>query len=172
MPVHVEGNPCEMDRVLAVARKHGLKVIEDCAQSMGAHYKGPPVGAMGDINIFSLQICKTITTGDGGVVTTNDADLFERSARFHDLGLLRPVRGKMLGGAKSRMFPSSQFRVNEFTGSVALAQLRKWMACWKCCGNMPAGSMSESEIYPASAFGPGLMQPATLASACLSSSIR
>lgn len=125
MPVHIEGNCCDMDRVMAVAGKHGLKVIEDCAQSLGATYKGRPVGSIGDINIFSLQICKTITTGDGGVVTTNDPELFERSARFHDLGLLRPVHEQMLGGAKSGMFPSSQFRVNEFTGGVALAQLRK-----------------------------------------------
>lgn len=125
MPVHIEGNPCDMDRVLTIARKHGLKVIEDCAQSLGASYKGRPVGSMGDINIFSLQICKTITTGDGGVVTTNDPELFERAARFHDLGLLRPVHEKMLGQAKSGMFPSAQFRANEFTGGVALAQLRK-----------------------------------------------
>ena len=83
-----------MDRVLAIARKHGLKVIEDCAQSLGASYKGRPVGSMGDINIFSLQICKAITTGDGGVVTTNDPGLFERAARFHDLGLLRPPHAR------------------------------------------------------------------------------
>ena len=125
MPVHIEGNACDMDRVLAIARKHGLKVVEDCAQSLGASYKGRSVGSMGDINIFSLQICKAITTGDGGVVTTNDPELFERAARFHDLGLLRPPHEKMLGQGKTGMFPSSQFRVNEFTGGVALAQLRK-----------------------------------------------
>jgi len=125
MPVHIEGGSADMDPVLALARKHGLKVIEDCAQSMGAEYKGRPVGSMGDINIFSLQLCKTITTGDGGVVTTNDPGLFERASRYHDLGLLRPPHEKALGKGATGMFPSGQFRVNEFTGGVAVAQLRK-----------------------------------------------
>ncbi len=125
MPVHIEGVAADMDRVLAIARKHNLKVIEDCAQSMGAIYKGRPVGSMGDINIFSLQICKTVTTGDGGVVTTNDPALFERATRYHDLGILRPPHEKILGSGKTGMFPSSQFRMNEFTGGVGLAQLRK-----------------------------------------------
>jgi 8-amino-3,8-dideoxy-alpha-D-manno-octulosonate transaminase len=125
MPVHIEGNACDMDRILAVARKHGLKVVEDCAQSLGASYKGKPVGSFGDINIFSLQICKAITTGDGGVVTTSNPALFERASRFHDLGLLRPPHEQMIGKGATGMFPSSQFRMNEFTGGVALAQLRK-----------------------------------------------
>jgi 8-amino-3,8-dideoxy-alpha-D-manno-octulosonate transaminase len=125
MPVHIEGGSADMDPLLALARKHGLKVIEDCAQSMGADYKGRPVGSIGDINIFSLQLCKTITTGDGGVVTTNDPVLFERASRYHDLGILRPPHEKALGKGTTGMFPSGQFRVNEFTGGVAVAQLRK-----------------------------------------------
>lgn len=122
---HLQGNPADMDRILPVARKHNLRVIEDCAQSAGASYKGRPVGSMGDVNIHSLQINKTITSGEGGAVTTNDASLFERAARFHDLGGLRPLHEKVAGGHRLDWFPGANFRMSEFTGGVLLAQLRK-----------------------------------------------
>jgi 8-amino-3,8-dideoxy-alpha-D-manno-octulosonate transaminase len=83
MAVHLQGNPCQLDRILAIAQKHRLRVLEDCAQSVGASYQGRPVGSFGDIGIYSLQINKTITAGEGGVLVTNDAVLFERAARFH-----------------------------------------------------------------------------------------
>ena len=122
---HLQGNPADMDRILPLARKHGARVIEDCAQSVGSSYKGRPVGSMGDINIHSLQINKTITSGEGGALTTNDAVLFERAARFHDLGGLRPLHEKAAGGRHLDWFPGANFRMSEFTGGVLLAQLRK-----------------------------------------------
>jgi 8-amino-3,8-dideoxy-alpha-D-manno-octulosonate transaminase len=125
MAVHLQGNPCDMDAILPVARRHGVKVLEDCAQSMGASYKGRPVGSMGDIGIYSLQINKTITSGEGGAVATDDPVLFERASRYHDLGILRPPHQKAAGAARLEGFPGSQFRMSEFTGGVALAQLRK-----------------------------------------------
>ena len=125
MPIHSDGNACNMPRILSIARKHGLKVVEDCAQSLGAAIEGRPVGSFGDVNIFSLQICKAISSGEGGVVTTNDPALFERASRFHDLGLLRPPHEQALGKGTMGMIPSGQFRMSEFTGGVALAQLRK-----------------------------------------------
>jgi dTDP-4-amino-4,6-dideoxygalactose transaminase len=125
MAVHLQGNPCDMDRILAVARKHNVRVIEDCAQSMGASYKGQPVGSMGDIGIYSLQINKTITAGEGGAVVTNDAVLFERAARFHDLGIFRAPHQKVAGEQRLSPFPGCNFRMNEFSGGVLLAQLRK-----------------------------------------------
>jgi 8-amino-3,8-dideoxy-alpha-D-manno-octulosonate transaminase len=125
LAVHLLGNPSDMDRIIPIARKANLRVIEDCAQSVGASYKGRPVGSMGDINIHSLQINKTITAGEGGAVTTNDPILFERSARFHDLGGLRAVHEKLAGGHHLDFFPGSNFRMSEFTGGVLLAQLRK-----------------------------------------------
>jgi len=90
MAVHLQGNPCDMDRIISIAGKHQLKVLEDCAQSVGASYKGRPLGSIGHIGIYSLQLNKTITAGEGGSVVTNDPMLFERAARFHDLGALRP----------------------------------------------------------------------------------
>src|SRR5437867_8282201 len=77
--VHLLGNPADMDRILAVARKHSLKVLEDCAQSVGASYKGRPLGSMGDIGIYSLQINKSIWAGEGGALVMNNPLLFERA---------------------------------------------------------------------------------------------
>jgi len=125
MAVHLQGNPCDMDRILAVARKHRIRVLEDCAQSVGASYKGKPLGSLGDIAIYSLQLNKTITAGEGGAVATSDPELFERAARFHDLGTLRGVHEKWLGKAQLHWFIGSGYRMNEFSGGVLLAQLRK-----------------------------------------------
>ncbi|MDW8353585.1 MAG: DegT/DnrJ/EryC1/StrS family aminotransferase [Bryobacterales bacterium] len=125
MAVHLQGNPCDMDRILAIARKHNLRVLEDCAQAVGASYKGRPVGSMGDIGIYSLQLNKTITAGEGGAVVTNDPVLFERASRFHDLGGLRPPHREFVGEERLSWFIGTNFRMSEFTGGVLLAQVRK-----------------------------------------------
>ncbi len=120
MAVHLQGNPADMDRILPIARKHGIKVLEDGSQSVGASYKGRPLGSMGDIGIFSLQQSKTITAGEGGAVVTADPVVFERASRFHDVGSVR--RG---APAKLGWLPGLNYRMNEFTGGVLLAQIRK-----------------------------------------------
>jgi len=125
MAVHLQGNPCDMDRILPIARKHGIRVLEDCAQSVGGSYKGKPLGSIGDIGIYSLQLNKTITAGEGGAVVSSDPELFERTARFHDLGALRPVHEQWLGQGRTGWFIGSGYRMNEFSGGVLLAQLRK-----------------------------------------------
>ena len=125
MAVHLQGNPADLDRVLDIAKHHQIRVLEDCAQSVGATYKGRPVGSLGDIGIYSLQLNKTITSGEGGAVVTNDPMLFERASRYHDLGSLRPLHEKVVGGAKGDTFVGGQFRMSEFTGGVLVAQLRK-----------------------------------------------
>jgi len=125
MAVHLQGNPADMNRILEIARRRKIRVLEDCAQSVGASYKGHPVGSMGDIGIYSMQLNKTITSGEGGAVVTNDPLLFERASRYHDLGALRPLHEQIAGGAKADPFAGSQFRMSEFTGGVLVAQLRK-----------------------------------------------
>jgi dTDP-4-amino-4,6-dideoxygalactose transaminase len=125
MVAHLQGNSCDMDPIMALAKKQGLKVLEDCAQSVGASYKGRPLGSIGHIGIYSLQLNKTITAGEGGAVVTHDPLLFERAARFHDLGALRPLHEKVLGQPKLDWFSAPNFRMNEFSGGVLLAQLRK-----------------------------------------------
>jgi 8-amino-3,8-dideoxy-alpha-D-manno-octulosonate transaminase len=125
MAVHLQGNPADMDSLLAIARKRKIKLLEDCSQSVGASYRGKPVGSVGDIAIASLQVNKTISAGEGGAVYTSDAALFERAVRFHDVGTLRPVHQQWLGQAQGQPFVGSNFRMNEFTGGVLLAQVRK-----------------------------------------------
>jgi 8-amino-3,8-dideoxy-alpha-D-manno-octulosonate transaminase len=119
MAVHLQGNPADMDPILAIARKHGIKLLEDCSQSVGASYKGRPLGSIGDIGIYSLQQTKTITAGEGGVVVTSDPYLFERAVRFHDVTVRRDLPAKL------HYMPGLNYRMNEFTGGVLLAQLRK-----------------------------------------------
>jgi 8-amino-3,8-dideoxy-alpha-D-manno-octulosonate transaminase len=123
--VHLQGNPADMDKVLAIARKHRLRVLEDCAQSVGASYKGRPLGSLGDVGIYSFQLTKTITAGEGGAVVSSDPVLFERACRFHDVGGLSQPHRQMLGETKLMPFVGTNFRMSEFTGGVMLVQLRK-----------------------------------------------
>ena len=126
MAVHILGAPADMDPILAIARRHKLKVLEDCAQSDGVTYKGRPVGSMGDCAIYSFQINKTISAGEGGAVVMNDPYVFERAARFHDVGTLREGHAKVLGqAAHMKKFSGGQYRMSEFTAAVMRAQLRK-----------------------------------------------
>ena len=87
LPVHLYGQPADMDEILAIARRHGLKVLEDAAQAHGARYKGRRLGAHGDIVAWSFYPGKNLgALGDGGAVTTNDADLAERLRVLRNYG--------------------------------------------------------------------------------------
>lgn len=124
--VHLQGNPADMDRVLAIARKHRLKVLEDCAQAVGASYKGKRLGTLGDVGIYSHQESKTITSGEGGSVVSSDPVIFERACHFHDTGRpLARTHQQMLGGNRQMAFVGTNFRMSEFSGGVMLAQIRK-----------------------------------------------
>jgi 8-amino-3,8-dideoxy-alpha-D-manno-octulosonate transaminase len=128
--VHFQGGVNNMDRLLSIAKERNILVVEDCAQSCGASYKGNKVGSLGDVSCFSFQQNKTITTGDGGLLLAKDPTIYERAVRFHDLGFVRPSFIEQLGGEeRGEPFSGLQFRMNEFTGAVALAQLRKLDCC-------------------------------------------
>ncbi|MDD5678154.1 MAG: DegT/DnrJ/EryC1/StrS family aminotransferase [Kiritimatiellae bacterium] len=120
--VHIYGQPAEMDRIMQLARKHHLLVIEDCCQAYDSYYRGKKVGTIGDIAAFSLQQGKQITSGEGGIVATNNKDLFRKASMFANIGMIwdweRPEAGShfALGG---------NYRMGELQGAVALAQLRK-----------------------------------------------
>jgi dTDP-4-amino-4,6-dideoxygalactose transaminase len=119
MVTHLFGNPCRMGEIMEMARVRGIPVIEDCAQAFGAEINGRKVGAWGDIGCFSLQQGKHITTGEGGLVATNNADLAHRMFLFIN---------KAWGyGDKNpdHYFLALNYRMNELTGAVAVAQLEK-----------------------------------------------
>lgn len=122
VPVHMLGNPCNMDRIMGIARKHHLLVLEDSCQAAGASYKGKKTGTLGDMGAFSLNIFKTINSGDGGLVVTNDQKMYEAAFGVHDQGH-KPNRFGVEVGARSIL--GLNFRMNEITGAVGLAQLRK-----------------------------------------------
>ncbi|MFH1748895.1 MAG: DegT/DnrJ/EryC1/StrS family aminotransferase [Planctomycetota bacterium] len=118
MAVHLQGVSCDMDAVLAVADRGNVPVLEDCAQAFGATYRGRQVGTLGRMGVFSLQMNKLITAGEGGCVVTDDGDLFHRAVRCHDHGNLREFEGgtPLLG---------ENYRMSELTGAVAGVQLEK-----------------------------------------------
>ena len=120
---HLAGNPCEMDEIMAVARKHGVFVVEDCAQSYCAYYKGRLVGTFGDISCFSINEYKHITAGDGGMCLTNDDDLASRALLFSDKGYNRS--GKTVEETRAVIDMAMNYRMTELQGAVGLAQLEK-----------------------------------------------
>ncbi|MCD4833165.1 MAG: DegT/DnrJ/EryC1/StrS family aminotransferase [Bacteroidales bacterium] len=84
--VHVYGNVCEMDEILNIAKKHKLKVLEDAAEGIGSKYKNKRVGSIGDAGVFSFHGTKTIATGEGGILVSNDRSLIEKAAILNDHG--------------------------------------------------------------------------------------
>ena len=124
--IYYQGAASRVDEIVKIARKHNIKVIEDVAQALGGTYDGKKLGSIGDVSIFSFQHNKIITTGDGGVLATDNQEIYERAVRYHDLGALRPLFQKNLEKPViTEAFPGYQWRMNELTGAVALAQLRK-----------------------------------------------
>ncbi|MBX3012644.1 MAG: DegT/DnrJ/EryC1/StrS family aminotransferase [Caldilineaceae bacterium] len=120
MAVHMRGAPCPMDELLAIARKHDLKIIEDTAQADGGSYKGKRLGSMGDAGCFSLQFNKIITAGEGGMVITNDPEVWKRSLMYHDVGGPR-----MYNVPTEELLIGTNYRMPELLGAVALVQLRR-----------------------------------------------
>ena len=124
--VHFMGGVGHLDRIIEIAGERGIAVVEDAAQSVGAHFRGRRVGSLGDVGCLSFQHNKLMTSGEGGMVVTDDPMVFERAARFHDLGILRPsLEAQLDGEPRLEPFAGAQYRMGELAGAVALAQLRK-----------------------------------------------
>ncbi|MBI1882426.1 MAG: DegT/DnrJ/EryC1/StrS family aminotransferase, partial [Chloroflexi bacterium] len=122
MAVHLMGNPARMDELKAIAERHGLILLEDCAQALGASYQGRAVGSMGHAGAFSFNYAKIITAGEGGLIITDDENLYKRCFALHDQGHAPLRRGREIG---LRPFVSLDFRMTELQGAVLLAQFRK-----------------------------------------------
>jgi dTDP-4-amino-4,6-dideoxygalactose transaminase len=123
LPVHMLGNPADMDRILKIAKKHGLAVLEDACQAVGGSYKGKRLGSLGDMGAYSLNIYKVINAGDAGILCTNDRDLYEKAFAYHDHGH-SPLRADV-SEIGNRKIIGVNMRMNELTGACMLAQLRK-----------------------------------------------
>ncbi|MBN1417776.1 MAG: DegT/DnrJ/EryC1/StrS family aminotransferase [Planctomycetes bacterium] len=123
IPIHMCGTPADMPQILDVARRYGLRVLEDCAQANGAWIGDRPVGSFGDMSIFSFQLNKNITSGEGGIVVTDDDDLARRANAAHDLGV------QWVDGTPDYAGPVAMWgqgtRMGELAAAVARAQLPK-----------------------------------------------
>ena len=121
MAVHLAGNPCDMTAIKAIADQHKIFVIEDCAQAHGTTYDGKPVGSIGHVGCYSFNEYKHIACGDGGMITTSDAELARKLRLATDKGYDRSP-----GVAdRNATFMANNYRMTELQGAVALAQLRK-----------------------------------------------
>ncbi len=121
--VHLAGNAADMDAIMEIARRHHLKVVEDCAQSYMCYYKGKMAGTIGDIGCFSLNDFKHISAGDGGICLTNDEELAHRCLSFTDKGYDRTAA--TTAGMRAVQYLCPNYRMTELQGAVALAQLEK-----------------------------------------------
>jgi 8-amino-3,8-dideoxy-alpha-D-manno-octulosonate transaminase len=123
--VHLLGTPCDMDPIMQIASKHNVAILEDCAQCVGGSYHGKKLGSIGDVGIYSFQVNKMITSGEGGAVVTSDPVIYQRAARFHDMGTIRGLFLDRSGPNRVETFAGENFRMSEFTGAVLGAQLSK-----------------------------------------------
>jgi dTDP-4-amino-4,6-dideoxygalactose transaminase len=117
IPVHMAGQPADMDAIMAIAKKHGLVVIEDAAHAHGALYKGRGAGSIGHMGSFSFQSSKNLTSGEGGIITTNDDKLAEACRSIHNCG-------RIAGGLwYEHHVISANYRLGEFQGAILNSQL-------------------------------------------------
>ncbi|MEA3494001.1 MAG: DegT/DnrJ/EryC1/StrS family aminotransferase [Candidatus Margulisiibacteriota bacterium] len=123
IPVHMGGVPAKMDEIMAIAKKHDLKVLEDSCQALGATYKGKPLGTIGDIGAYSTDVGKIITTGEGGVMVTNDPALYQKAREYSDHG--HECNPDVPRGEDTRSIWGFNYKVTEMQGAVGLAQLKK-----------------------------------------------
>src|SRR5690606_24262088 len=114
MPVHIMGLPANMERIMAIAKKHNLKVIEDACQAPFSRYQGKPVGLIGDLGCFSFQASKAIACGEGGAVVGNDEALMDKCFTVHNRGASRTGSHAVIG---------PKYRMNELEGATLLRQL-------------------------------------------------
>jgi perosamine synthetase len=117
IPVHLYGHPVDMDRLMDIARKHSLVVIEDCAESHGATVRGRMTGSFGDMACFSFYANKVITTGEGGMITTNNREFAEQLRLLRNLAFTEPRFRHELAGFN--------FRMPGYVAALGLAQFRK-----------------------------------------------
>ncbi|HDI02675.1 MAG TPA: DegT/DnrJ/EryC1/StrS family aminotransferase [Candidatus Aenigmarchaeota archaeon] len=116
LPVHLYGHPAEMKPILEIAREHGLKVLEDCAQAHGAEYRGKRVGSFGDCAAFSFYATKNMITGEGGMITTNDEEIAEKIRKLRNHGQSKTYEHETLG---------FNLRMTDIQAAIGLVQLKK-----------------------------------------------
>lgn len=123
IPVHMLGNPCDMDAICSVAARYKIPVMEDACEAFGGKYNGHWVGGLADVSVFSFDFAKTITTGEGGAIFTDDSNLDRVMREFHDHG--HENNPSLPRGLDSRTRYGLNLRMNEMQAAVGMAQLEK-----------------------------------------------
>lgn len=130
--VHYGGKACDMDKIISIARKHDLFVVEDCAHAFGGGYKDKKLGSIGDFGCFSFHAVKNLAAGDGGMIVTNSKDWYERMKKIRWMGITKDTFNRNIG--KYSWFydvvePGFKYHMNDITAAIGLAQFEKieWM---------------------------------------------
>ena len=123
MPVHMMGSAVAMDAIQAIAKKHNLFVVEDACQGIGAKYRGKFTGTLGRISAFSFDSAKLLTCSEGGMIATNDAELYRKADRFHDHGHVHNL--SLPRGKEPKEGGGVNFRLSEILAAFGLAQMER-----------------------------------------------
>lgn len=124
LAIHMQGQPCDMNKIMKIAKKHNLIVIEDTAQAFGAELNGKKAGTIGDCGAFSLQAGKTITSGEGGFIATNSKKIYDIAKMYHDNGGFRVGCDYPTWENKTTIF-GENFKITELQSAIANEQLKK-----------------------------------------------
>ncbi len=126
MVVHYMAHPAPMDEIMSIARKHGLKVIEDVSHAQGGHYKGQMLGTFGDVAAMSLMSCKSFAIGEGGMLATDDAEIYRRAIRFGHYDRIADVYSEEeMEETKNIPFGGLKNRMHQVSAAIGLEQLKK-----------------------------------------------
>lgn len=124
IPVHIQGFPCNMDAIMALAEKYHLHVLEDACQADGGSYHGRRLGTIGHAGAFSFNYFKIITSGEGGALLTNDRSIFERALIYHDSSAVAYF-GDQLSDVEAQLFCGNEYRANEVSAAILRVQLQR-----------------------------------------------
>lgn len=158
VPVHFAGHPCEMDRIMAIARKHGLLVIEDCAHAIEAEYKGRKTGTIGDFGCFSFYVTKNVVTGEGGMILARNPEHIARAKVLALHGMSKDAWHRFGdSGYKHYQVVECGFKYNmmDLQAAIGIHQLARVEASWlrrreiwqryqKAFANLPVGRPAEA----------------------------
>jgi dTDP-4-amino-4,6-dideoxygalactose transaminase len=131
MPVHFGGQPCDMDRIQEIARRHNLRVVEDAAHALPAAYKGRAIGSIGDLTCFSFYATKTITTGEGGMVTTDCDEHAERIRIMSLHGISRDAWNRYTADGSwyyEILQPGYKYNLTDIAAAIGIEQLKRCQA--------------------------------------------
>lgn len=124
IPVHIQGFPCQMDKIMAIARRHGLLVLEDACQADGGSFGGRRLGTIGDAGALSFNFYKVITCGEGGALLTGSREIFERALIYHDSSAIA-FFGNQMQGFSATPFCGNEYRTNEIPAAILRVQLSR-----------------------------------------------